>query len=93
MMTLNKTAMKWTPIMSHAIFLTKGKFLDGSRYGEQMIVGILSFFNQYRAVIKLAKKKVMIHPTRIIFKMRSLLLNLVCIGFLTTSNLAKGMAN
>ena len=41
--TLNKTAMKCTPIMNHAIFLTKGKFLDGSRYGEQMIVGILSF--------------------------------------------------
>ena len=55
MMTLNKTAMKWTPIMNHDIFLTKGKFLDGSRYGEQMIIGILSFSNQYRVVIKVAK--------------------------------------
>ena len=62
--------------MNHAIFLTKGKFLDGSRYGEQMIVGILSFFSQYRVVIKLAKKKLMIHPTKIILKMRPLLLNL-----------------
>ena len=58
--------MKWKPIMNHAIFLTKGKFLDGSRYGEQMIIGILSFFNQYRVIIKLAK--LMIHPTRIILK-------------------------